>query len=347
MAILSPRSHPFAAFELTNWTYVPTLKPSERLGKETAKMRLDLDVAAEHDRNHYPLPADDDTWQESWAFAWYDPAADVSGWHHASVKRPVGVVDLKSWVSIRGKLVHSFQTWNMPVPQEDYSNIRLGPIRIRSLEPLTRQQIDIVDDTSNVSLVCEAMVGPHWFQRRAMDLQSHTKAHWENYSRFAGHVVNGSEDIKVAGFAFISRSWGPRDLTSLLTHRIIWACFGEDLTLRLFLPTTNSGPNPYGFVVNRGELHHLSKIRLDVTIDSDGANPLGCEATVWTEHGEGYRFSGHVNTGHAQTNTHPPDAMYSHASTVFELGGRLGSGFLQVNELKRPTPWDLKRLGLA
>jgi hypothetical protein len=45
-------------------------------------------------------------------------------------------------------------------------------------------------------------------------------------------------------------------------------------------------------------------------------------------------------------NTHP-GAMYSHASTIFRLGGRLGTGFFQVNELKQPAPWDLARLGLA
>jgi hypothetical protein len=306
-------------------------------------MQLDLDVGVDDIRDHPPGPGDDPSWQESWAFAWYDPVANASGWHHSSTKYTEGVIDLKSWVCAGGRMVHGFQSWDLPIPAEDHSNRCMGPLRIRSVDPLRSDRIEIRSESLQMSLDTDPLVGPHWYRRKAMDHVTRKKSHWESYNSFRGHLTAEGIDRDVSGFAFLSRSWGPRDLRSLLSFRNLWATFGEDLTIRLLMPVTRDGPQMSGFVVDRDQLLPVRHARLDVTMSSDGANPLGCHGTVWTERG-GYRFSGTVGDGHAQTNTHPPAEMYSHGSCIFELGGRLGTGFLQVNELKSPAPWDLTRL---
>lgn len=306
-------------------------------------MRLDCNVSIDNVRDHPPGPSDDPSWQESWAFAWYDPVANASGWHHSSTKYVEGVIDLKSWVCADGRMVHDFQSWTLPIPPEDHSDRSMGPLRIRSVEPLRRDRIEISSELMQLSLDAEVLVGPHWYNRKAMENVARRKTHWESYNTFRGQLTVEGIKRDLAGFAFLSRSWGPRDLRNLLTFRNVWATFGEDLTIRLLMPVMRDGPQMSGFVLDRDQLLPLRHARLEVTMSSDGANPLGCQGTVWTERG-GYGFSGAVGLGHAQTNTHPPAEMYSHGSCVFELGGRLGTGFLEVNELKRPAPWDLTRL---
>jgi len=306
-------------------------------------MTLDQDIDIKELGNHPPGPGDDPSWQESFAFSWYDPVGNASGWHHSSTKYAEGVIDLKSWICADGKMVHDFQSWTLPIPAGDHTDRSMGPLRIRTVEPLRRDRIEISSELAQLSLDTEVLVGPHWYNRKAMENVARKKTHWESYNTFRGQLSVEGISRNLSGLAFLSRSWGPRDLRNLLTFRNVWATFGADLTIRLLMPVMRDGPQVSGFVFDRGQLLPVRNARLDVTISSDGANPLGCQGTVWTDRG-GYRFSGAVGQGHAQTNTHPPAEMYSHGSCVFELGGRLGIGFLEVSELKKPAPWDFTRL---
>jgi hypothetical protein len=85
-------------------------------------------------------------------------------------------------------------------------------------------------------------------------------------------------------------------------------------------------------------------MELDAVVAIDGHSPLGADCRFWTDAGRGYHM---VGTVQASVLTGGATYFCTDGLTVWEMGGRLGSGFFELDELSRPAPWHLRELGLA
>ena len=96
-----------------------------------------------------------------------------------------------------------------------------------------------------------------------------------------------------------------------------------------------------GHVYDRGVWHSIRSADFAVEMAGDGVSPLGTRATIWLDDGTGYCLRGRCDGSSVQTQRH--GYMMCNACTSYELAGRLGAGFVEVCELKQPSP-ELERL---
>src|SRR5690606_28691696 len=96
------------------------------------------------DGSHTPPPDAPHNWQESFFFSWYDPQSRSGGYHHIDLQYFKRRACVWSWIAARGRVVSRFQSLNLPWPEGDLSDITVGPISIRTLQPLASYAIEVV-----------------------------------------------------------------------------------------------------------------------------------------------------------------------------------------------------------
>src|SRR6202034_4352744 len=139
-----------------------------------------------------------------------------------------------------------------------------------------------------VDIVMDAFVAPFSMGHRGAD------SHWESFGRIAGEIRVDGAITRIAGLAFQDRSWGARDLSSLLGMRIATAIFDENLVFRLFQMTRSDGHTDYGFMIDSGQFYELAGMQLDVVVGTDGLSVKSIDVALWTKNGRGYRLTGRV-----------------------------------------------------
>ena len=291
------------------------------------------------DGNHYP-PDDDIRFQESWCLAWYDPHTRLGGFHHFGLQRPRGIADSWSWMMHEGRLVHKFQNNELPLPEDDMRDLRLQPFHLKTITPLVERAITIDHEGFHADLTYKAFVPP-FAQAMTTKGAQIAKAHYETCGRLTGTVKLPGRDIEISALCFQDNSWGNREYDKILSHRWLWACFGDDLFLSAFHITGPDGSMEMGYIFDSGRFHVLTRVDVNVEMSSDGVNATGCRLTVWTAEGRAYRLKGTCDG--ASMHTHRGGFIVSDACTLWEMGGRVGVGITEVNELKRPTN-EIRRL---
>ena len=292
------------------------------------------DVTAADDRNHLPGDAGAIEWQESFCLAWFDPVLRIGGFHHTGMQRVRDVADAWSWIAIDGRVVHKYLDNQLPLPADDYSDIRIGPFHLRSTEPLTHRTLAIEDGALSARLDFAAAG-----ETIGLSYDSGNSAiaagHWENFGRVTGKVTLNGVEHQVNGSAFQDRSWGARDWANIFSYRWNWATFGEDLIVSVYHVVGVDGARSLGHVFDHGEWRDIRAIDFIIEMASDGISPLGSRVDVWMPDGGGYHLRGVCNGSSIQT--HRDGFMMANACTRYACGGRIGAGFMEVCELKRPN----------
>lgn len=307
-----------------------------QLDQSSTRSAQEVTLPPEAESNHYPTGQDED-WQESWACAWYDPLARVGGWHHVGLARVREQADLWSCIWIDGEFVHRFQKLDLAIPDQELTDLRLGPLHLWTEEPLLSHGIALADADHDLSarIECQRAVDPIAFSYSA------AKGHWEVYGCFSGELRVGQSKTPVKGHSFVDRSWGKRDWSDILTYRLIWAMFGSDLAFKLYVMRCKSGSQIFGVAMIEAEQIAIRHVEIDVVMHSDGISPKGAEITVFVENGRIYSFAGRCDG--SDVGVQRDGFMCGHGNATFECGGRLGTGFIEAKELSVP-PAELASL---
>ena len=311
-------------------------------------------IRPEDDGSHVPPPDADESWQESWFLGWYDPARRAGGFHHLGLQPIRQRADLWSWIALDGAVVGKYQNLRLPLPADDLSDLTLGSLHLLTKTPLRSYAVSAAYDDGNRSdVLYEAFTDPFAFSLDAgADIG---KDHYESMGRVTGTVtVAGAEtgglhqppptQTEVAGWAYQDHSWGPRHWGMLLSHRWVWATFGPDLFCSAFSFTTPRGRMDFGYVFDGGEFRGVNRMETGARVADDGHSPVGCDARIWTADGRGYRITGTCEVTSATS--HDEGVFFTDGMSVFECGGRLGTGIFEVSELRAPAPWHRTLLGL-
>lgn len=297
-----------------------------------------------HDGPHAPSAMDGDDWQESLAFQFYDPRKRIGGYFHVGLQRLIDRADIWSWIAVEGRKVHNFQHLDLRLPTQDFPDFRLGPLGVRSTEAMVGRKVTVADGDVALDIDYRAFAAPVSYGNHDAGSGNFAKGHVETVGRVAGSLRIGGETLAIAGWAFDDRSWGERDWTKLLTFRFLWASFGEDLHLAVYLPTSPGGSTCFGFLTDRGVRHDVIDIDLNVHVAGNGVYARGLDAVIWTRDGGGYRLTGEADGNLVVTQRH--GYMGSPALIRMEMNGRVGGGVLELCELKRPTPQLIAEFGL-
>ena len=292
---------------------------------------------------HAHRPDDDDPrWQESFCIVWHDPLTNSGGNHHFSLWRNRGIADVWSWVIVDGIEVAREQEHQLPVPDDDLTGILVGGMRIESGDDLRTYRLCHSFDGAEVDIDYDAYSPP-------VELDyGHGgallgKRHYETLGRVAVTVRRGAEERRLTGIAFQDHSWGPRELLRNPAGTFFFAVFGEDLMLSVYSRVTVDGVSQDGWVYEAGALRRVARVAISSEVGEDGLLPVRCECELWTESGRGLRLIGRARAGAVEGGI---GLLAGDALTVFECGGRLGGGMLEVKPLRFPLPHHRELLRL-
>jgi hypothetical protein len=304
-----------------------------------AQVKQDFPVSFE-DR-HLPGPDDGENYIENWFLAWHDPIGRAGGYHHVGLRRNQGYADIWNWVMKDGRVVGKYQDLWVPLPDDEMSDFTVANLHAGTIEPFNRHFLrsswKARDTKPDVELEGEftAFTPPFALSlnTETVDMASH---HYESMGRFQGRMRVDGSDTQVSGWAFKDHSWGNRDYETLVAHRWVWAVFGEDLFMSSYVLTSDTDSREFGFVYDDGVFRHVVAMDGNFRMHDDGLRPRGCDSAIWTADGRGYQVVGEV--GAASPSSHTSGMYIVDGFTEFTLGGRRGSGLVEVSQMRNLTP---------
>ena len=251
------------------------------------------------------------------------------------------------WFAVRGNLVANYSNLNLRHPKGDYTDLKLGPLHVKSLVPNLSRAVSAKHGDANCKVTFTA------FQKKPIVLRPKkgdgyfseisSDGHYESIGTVSGTIKVGGEVIPINGFGYDDRSWGIRKWDNM-HYRILGACFGPDLYMCVYHVATHTGASDFGWVFDGGEFHELRSVDFEMHVNQDGLTARGGKVRVWTEDGRGYAVN--VSCDGNSVINQRDNFMASPALSVCEMGGRLGVGLLEFAELKRPTPALIEKYGL-
>jgi hypothetical protein len=290
------------------------------------------------DGSHVPRPGADPSWQESWYVGFYDQFRRAVCFSHVGIARVAGRADVWHWVALDGRVLSRFQRLDLPVPEGDMSDFEIGPLHIRTTTPLRAYHVTSEDPEAKVrtEMRYEAFTEPFAYSLdfKGADIGA---GHYESIGQAVGTITVDGDSTDVEGFAFQDHSWGPRQLGKLKAHRWVYVTFGDDLFGSIMSFTSDEGSKEFGFVFDQGEFHAIASAEFNIRMANDGHSPLGCDVRLWVANGRGYRFTC-PQVDVSSPSTHRDGYFVTDGFGVFESGGRLGVGIVEVNERKAPSP---------
>jgi hypothetical protein len=302
------------------------------------------DVPESDNYRHPPGKGDDEWYQESWAVCWYDPVVQVAGYQHFGLQHRRGLADLWSTLIYKGQVRYHHHSITLPLPQTDYDDMRVGPLRVVCEQPLMRHRIIEGDDKASCNVVYEAYFAPC---RYDLDFEGAAcgKGHYENFGRVRGTFNVDGATIEVNGYGYHDHSWGRRDWGEIVSFRNMQANFGPDFCVYILdMISDKAGRTAMGYIYKDGVFHSLSRVDGRTGVADDGHSPASYEAYAWTNDGFGglhivgesqaYNIDAHM--GYFQTNGH----------MVWRSGGRLGAGWTDLRELGNPAAWHRRYFGM-
>jgi hypothetical protein len=298
------------------------------------------------DGSHTPAADADPSWQESWYLGFYDQFRRAVVFSHVGIARVAGRADVWHWVALDGHVVSRYQRLDLPVPDGDMADFEIGPLHIETKTPLRDYRVTTADAAARVEtdIRYEAFTDPFAY---SLDFAGAAigKGHYESIGLAEGTITVDGEATDVGGFAFQDHSWGPRQLGALRAHRWVYVTFGDDLFGSIMSFTSDEGSKEFGFVFDGGEFHAIARADFNVVMANDGLSPLGCDIRLWVANGRGYRFTC-PQVDVSSPSTHLDGYFVADGFGVFESGGRLGIGIVEVNERKTPSPLHRQWLSL-
>ncbi len=299
-------------------------------------------VAAEDVHAHEPEDADDERWQESFCIVWHDPVTRSGGNHHFSLWRNKGIADVWSWVIVDGVEVAREQAHDLDVPQGDLTDIQAGGMHVSSGDDLVNYRLRHTFGATVVDISYSAYSPPV-----ELDYQHSGallgKRHYETLGRVDVVIGGDQPERHLSGVAFQDHSWGPRELLRNPAGQFFFAVFGDDLMMAMYSRVTVEGVGQDGWLYEPGRLQRLARVEISASVADDGLLPVHCDCTLWTDDRRGRRIRG---TAQAATVEGGIGLLAGDALTVFECGGRLGGGMLEIKPLRFTLPAHSRILGL-
>lgn len=184
-------------------------------------LRIDPDAHPD-DGFHPPASADPD-WTETCWFTFTVPERDLSAQLYPFFRPNLGVASVGAYVwDPSGDQVWSCRyaknLWHVPIPDAPLTDIALGGVRYRTLEPERRYHVrfDDPDSSAGEHASGEGREGGPVALRIDVTFTGITppsrlgESHLDQPCRVEGTIVLDGEEVAVDGYGFRDRSWGPR-----------------------------------------------------------------------------------------------------------------------------------------
>jgi hypothetical protein len=239
------------------------------------------------DRPHFA--GDEENWQESDCYWFYDAAAGVGGWHRIGQYPNLGQGQSSIFLYAEGG--QRFLDRSISIGSNDCSRSATGQVTGRSsVEPLTDRTMHYRYAAPDAELNCvfsEGFYEPRDWVTGAFHQRATEKGHLEEAGRLKGSVRIGQQRYEINALAHRDRSWGSRNLSGL---DVLWFCngtTGPELSWAAMKVRYAGGQSAAVGFVARGEVtQDINAIRANVVTAEDGVTPLRAALVLSTEDGD-------------------------------------------------------------
>jgi hypothetical protein len=243
-----------------------------------------------HDRPHTPLPHP--LWQESDCYWFWDAAQGVGGFQRIGQHPNTGSGHVMLFVFEEGgeRYMHYGMHPVGPAHRDD-SGQRVASSSAQALGNARMRYRWNEADCEGDLVFEDAFYAPRDWSRAghgtAVREKMNAGGHLECSGRIRGRLRIGARALSVDALAHRDRSWGPRDTTVVVQHRMFSGTLGPELSFACFsLALRNGARHQAGFVVRNGAEDDIRDARLIATLDDDGLSVLGGEARLTLVSGE-------------------------------------------------------------
>lgn len=156
-------------------------------------------------------PGDDPQWQESIFFIWNDPGNGIGGVSRMGLEPRQGKANLWCFVGLRDAVVYHRTNFQLPLPASDWNDLTIGPMRRRTVKPLSSFTFSIHDQDIEADLTFDAIHEPFLYWRRAVSgKQGASAGHFEGSGNVTGSLAFRGKAVTIQGVGHHDHSWGAR-----------------------------------------------------------------------------------------------------------------------------------------
>ena len=254
-----------------------------------------MSYEASWDRIHQP--GQDDDWQESDCYWFYDAEAGVGGYQRIGQKPNIGAgqVTLFAFARDGGRFTLNDGFVNdRPISADDRweDGHQVDSHRADSLgDGRMRYRWNEGGCTGDLEFYKSFHTPRGWsktgHEESFMEAMN-PGGHLECSGRLRGRIEIAGKSYDIDALAHRDRSWGFRDFSGFDYHRfrMFSGTVGEELSLATFVCDTAQGRTVAGYVVRNGVDEDIADLRVMVTIDADGLTAIGGMTHVTLASGE-------------------------------------------------------------
>ena len=241
------------------------------------KLAVHHPEVVERELAHQPGVAEN--WQESLLLVWGDPDSGIGGFHRIGHEPNKGSGDLWSGVVTPR---HSFRrdSDRVPVLAGDRAIPRFSlDGHSFTIDDDGRMVFRIDEPELTLHLVCEdfAPLAPIFAPDQLESVgRSTISNHLECHGRVRGRLTIGEDITEVDALCVRDHSWGPRDWSTIVSHRWVAGSFGQDLSFSAIVMQGLDGRfQRVGVVMRDGEALQATAIDIVVALEADGLSHRG------------------------------------------------------------------------
>lgn len=293
------------------------------------------------DRPH--LPSKEQTWQESDCYWFYDPVAQIGGFHRIGQKPNKGTGQLMLFVfkvggerfvlnkAPRNEVAlgpDARQSHKQVVGGHTAESLGEGRMRYTWEEPETSADIEFYQSFHLPRNWPATNKGSANFEKTV-----NSDGHLECGGKLRGSIRIGKETYSIDALAHRDRSWGNRSDFAPMMHRyrMYSGTCGEALSFASFFLDFNEFETvSMGYVDRHGKQEDVVNLRVAINFDYDGVTPLGSVGVLTLASGEKLRIESKVVQGFLT----PMPGILNHSQdniSVFEYEGHTGFVDLEIS----------------
>jgi hypothetical protein len=234
---------------------------------------------------------DNENWQESDCYWFYDAKARVGGFHRIGQQPNRGKGQVMLFVFALGGDRYVSNSEHEYAPQDRWATgQRVGGHTAVSLDYGEMRFTWEEPDSSADLHWYESFHAPRNWPLHARFFMSHVNSdgHLECAGRLKGRIRIGKQTYEIDALAHRDRSWGYRGHeTSAHRYRMFSGTVGPEFSVASYsLDLVDGGRSCAGHVIRDGVENDVVDLRCLTTFDADGCSPLGAIAILTLDNGE-------------------------------------------------------------
>jgi hypothetical protein len=249
----------------------------------------------EDDRRHAPGPGSLPLWNESYWFAFYDPAAEIGVTARLGMYPNEPKANIYLGITHHGVIAHSLFDTRAPLPPTLDDRLELAGLGIQLEEPLERFRVRYDHPHHGIDIAWAGISPTYLYPFPPQSTAEQVPRHIEHAGAVSGTVTIAGADYTIDCLGHRDHSWGgERDWSKLPAWDYVSGEIGRDFWFNAVRVTLAGSTTDtfLGCVWDGSDVLALPEIELDVQTADGGTRQLGVNLRLVDERDREHRIVG-------------------------------------------------------